>query len=207
MSDASAKIGGVDRDRALDKAADAWARAQGARLPSETDTARLLGGNHERRDRGPPAEHLARLHRRRLEALGMRHYLDIIEARLRAIYAAQRAMTSERARLETHRVVLSMRLQGDGAELPEIAAALGYKSHTSAGDLLEEIRVEAAARYVQRGSVAVPCRCGTPGCVVIGHAGTGRPRLYKPGCDRLADNARRAARRRVSRTDDRRGEK
>lgn len=163
------------RTYALEKEASRWTKAAGVTLPLDT-TARFLGGNHERTDRGDPQEHLARAHRGRRESMELRHYLEILVTRLEAMRNAENVASTERPKLDLHARVLAMHLEGKS--LLEISEALGRRSHSYASELLTEIRAEAGARFSQRGSVAVPCKCGRPGCIVMTFAGTGRPRQY-----------------------------
>lgn len=191
------------QDCAQDRAAQAWVAAHHpdarADLPSEASTQRLLGGGLERGDRGNPQDLARRLVRDRIQALELRHFLEIQEQRLRALRSAETGIASEIEHTRRVVTVLRMRLEGEGAELSAIAEAIGYRSHSSVSDLLARVQQEASARYAERrGSATYPCRCGRPGCVVVGTLGVGRPRVYAPKCagpDRLRRWRRR---RRVS---------
>ena len=167
-------------------------------LPSEFSTSRILGGNHERTDRGEAVDHLRRHVVKRAEHMELRHHLDVVTLRLQAIVRAQQAMATERERLELHARVLSLRTDGDGMELKEIAAAIGLRSHSSVSTILTEIKVEAQGR-AKGEAIAVPCRCGRQGCMVVAH-GTGRRAFRTRKCQDFVSNRRFVERRKLRRT-------
>lgn len=173
------------RDCLSDRDADRWAAANapGVAVPKENDR-RLLGGNLDRTDRGDPQDQLRALDAKRRGALELRHYLDIIEARLEVIQRAGVALEGERKHHEIRRVVLALDLAG--VDQREIATQVGFGGHSSVSELLTKIRAEATERYAQRVVVSTPCRCGRAGCVVTRHAGTGRPRAWNPKCREMA---------------------
>lgn len=189
-------------DCAQDRAAQAWVEQHHpearAALPSEASTSRLCGGGLERNDRKPPQDVARQFVRDRQQSLELRHYLEIAEHRLRVLRATHDALSAEIAHAQTVVTVLGMRLQGDGADLAEIAERIGYRSHSTVSELLRRIQFEATSRYAERITAAYPCRCGRAGCVIVGAAGVGRPRAYAAKCGQAVRQRRCRARRRLS---------
>jgi len=179
-----------------DRAANEWARAHGCDALPTRDSARFLGGNHERSDRGAPQDHLRRFETQRADRRELGAYLEVLELRIAATDRRIGADQAERSELDRSRSILRMYL--DGVHETEIAEAFGRRSHSWASEWIAKIRAEARASR-ERGSVATPCRCGRVGCIVTAWADTGRPRKYRTeSCAALARQRARRGRLRVS---------
>lgn len=125
------------RDERADRAAAAWAREHGAKIPHEIDAARFLG------DRWPTSRMLEAFARRKEERMALAVELEVLDQRIalvrQATVSAERQLRAlERRRRAVRRVL-------DGATGAEVAAELGVARPTAVGLVLHgEVLAEVA---------------------------------------------------------------
>lgn len=169
---------------ASDKAAAAFAKSAGAKIPGVTD-GRPFGGELERTDRRAPQDVIADTLAKVDDRAQMRAQLELVQIRLAQVRKVAAQAPHELALIQVEE--LALRLHVEGRTFPEISKALGRSSHSHGSNVLKRLREEARQRRgVERGVVAIPCACRRVGCVVVQTQGRGAPRRWRTEKCRIA---------------------